>query len=388
MKKKFFILFLFIISFWQSSNASPVVLNGVEYPEDLYNEINGYIRERCLENALCSFDIKNKNVYEILVNIYRKVKFDKSLYCPVCKFNYPVSAKYSNNLKEIVASNSNSQICIDGLPLNVSYQLPAECPLCGGIFSKTNFSPEMNEKFYDFWYSIYQGVIRKNNDKWDMYVWGIEWLNLEDAYGISEIYLKAARTNSHNKPKKIYYLNQALKYLSMHIDQRNQSEEEYIGEEKIYLKIKQADLNRQLQNYKESRKILDNILYDCCQEESYYYILTEHLCNLVEEKVYLPTIQPFGNKLHVAIHENKKIDESITRLINDKFLKQENIFGIQPLYQAIVEQNINYINLLTDTKYLKYYKLNDLELRKYKSLLDRIRTPEITTKVTKFLNLL
>ena len=134
MKKKLFFLFLFIISFWQSSNASPVVLNGVEYPEDLYNEIKGYIRETCLENALSSVDINNKNVYEILVNIFRKVKFDKTLYCPVCKINYPVSAEYSNNMKEIVASNGNSQVCIDGLPLNVSYQLPAECPLCGDIF--------------------------------------------------------------------------------------------------------------------------------------------------------------------------------------------------------------------------------------------------------------
>ena len=43
---------------------------------------------------------------------------------------------------------------------------------------------------------------------------------------------------------------------------------------------------------------------------------------------------------------------------------------------------MNYINLLTTTKYLKFYKLNESELDQYKLLLERIGNSEITTRVS------
>lgn len=382
MIRKYIFLFLIIVLSCQVVYARPILLNGVEYPENLYNEISEYIRKTCLENALSSFDQTNQNVYEIIVKIYSKVKYDKKLYCPVCKIHYPVSSEYSNNLTDDNYLNTNSHICIDGIPLNASYRLPAECPLCGGIFSKTNFPPEMNTKFYDFWYSIYQGVVRKSNDKWDMYVWGLEWLQLEDLYGIADIYLKASRTNNKNKQKKTYYLTKALQYLTQYIEKQNQSEEKYIGEEILYLQIKKADLYRQLQRYKEAQKILETIQHDCCQEDSYCYVLAEHLLEFINKKDYFPAIQPIGNKLHIAIHENRKIDESIIQLIDTRILNQNNKYGIKPLCQSIIEQNMNYINLLTTTKYLKFYKLNESELDQYKLLLERIGNSEITTRVS------
>lgn len=356
-----------------------ITVNDLKFPIDLYLDIAIFNQKMSYSHCLGAFDETNLTYFEILNKINAVVKSNKKLYCPVCRIEYPVGDSATDCFGIDYNKPFDSSICLDDLYLSVSYRLPSECIFCGGIFSKIEFDIDVRDGLWETWRPWYQ-TIRERHDVWEMYAALLEENKIENDFGIAYVYLKASRTYINDNERRRNYLEKCLAYLDKYIEKRKNIDnlENYNNSEKAYLIIKKIDVLRQLGRFIEAYSLIKMLRTDKNISYSYNEVILEQIEALIASKNVMPAVKTFGNKLHMAIHSNLEINNDIVNLINDRSKWQINKWGFSPIGQAIIEERIEYVKLLSESKYKIFEGFDEYRANDLRCLIKRINNPEIS----------
>jgi hypothetical protein len=201
-------------------------------------------------------------------------------------------------------------------------------------------------------------IEREKGDLWKLYEAPLLLIehehNSEELFRKFIFFLKASRSVKNDKIKRKDYIKEAFEYLDMHIRRIEKNDDFFNDYEKRATLILKADILRQMENFEEAASLTSYIRKELDSSYTYSEILLDVLDDLIQKKNNMPALKPFGNKLHIAIHENKPINSEIEQMVCDKkFIKTYNINQMSPLMVAIIEKKIEYIKLLSTEQSLK-----------------------------------
>ena len=356
MKKIIIVIFILSIALEIFADDG-FILNGVYIPKELYKEIKNYVSSSTEEIHSPRWCAYNQDSKEIEAKLLSQVKHNKKAYCQFCNINYPVADYYSEKIDIDCRFPYDSRICIDGLPIEVTYILPPQCPLCGLIANTDYYSPVALGQMNLLWHAQFL-IEREKGDLWKHYEAPLLLIehehNSEELFRKFIFFLKASRSVKNDKIKRKDYIKEAFEYLDMHIRRIEKNDDFFNDYEKRATLILKADILRQMENFEEAASLTSYIRKELDSSYTYSEILLDVLDDLIQKKNNMPALKPFGNKLHIAIHENKPINSEIEQMVCDKkFIKTYNINQMSPLMVAIIEKKIEYIKLLTTEQSLK-----------------------------------
>lgn len=359
--------------------SAPIVINDIEIPEDLYKEISDFNNKMWKSIAGGWYDETNITMLEILQKLSAKVKVEKVSYCPVCDIEYPVGKNTIDTIQIDYNKKYDHRICLDSLPLNVSYKLPTECLFCGGIIPKFDLNSYAQNEKSDIW-RVCRNDLGIIQDKWDIYIACLETLALENHFNLVETCLKASRSYSNNEYLRKAYLERALKHLQNYFEEEKANGYTFSPDNSLNSNVllKKADILRQSGYFEEAASITADLKNKVDNKYSYLRVELDFLDNLIFKQNTKPAIRPFGNKLHIAIHNNSKIKSDILSLVSYESIWQNNMYGLSALKQAIVEKRVNYVKLFTDKKYNVFKNLDSYQKSLWHALIKRINNDEIT----------
>ncbi len=378
MNKIFFsiLMFMFVNNI---AVGATIKINDIEIPEDLYKEISDFNNNMWQSIAGGWYDENNQTMFEILQKLSKKIKVEKVSYCPVCDIEYPVGKDTIDTLQIDYKKKYDHRICLDSLPLNVSYKLPTKCLFCGGIIHKFTLNSYAQNEKSDIW-RVCRNDTGINQDKWDIYITCLETLSLENHFNLVETCLKASRSYCNNENFRKFYLKRALKHLENYFEEEKNNGYKYSSDNSLNPNdlLKKADILRQLGDFEEAASITADLKNQVDNKYSYLGIELNLLGNLILKKDTKPAIRPLGNELHIAIHNNEKIKSDILSLVSYESIWQNNMYGLSALKQAIVEQRVNYVKLFTEKKYDVFKYLDSYQKSLWRALIKRINNDEIT----------
>lgn len=352
------ILLVFLLTITVGAFAdNEVMLNGVCIPKELYNEIKNYVSSSTEEIHSPRWCAYNQDTKEIEAKLLSQVKYNKKAFCQFCNISYPVADYYPEKIDIDRRYPYDARICIDGLPKEVTYILPPQCPLCGVIANTDYYSPVALGQMNMLWHAQFL-IEREKGDLWKLYEAPLLLIehnhNSEDYFRKFIFFLKASRSEKNNERKRKDYLKEAFEYLDMHIRLIEKDNDFFNDYEKRATLILKSDILRQMECFQEAASLTSYIRKELDSSYTYSEILLDVLDDLIQNKSNIPALKPFGNKLHIAIHENKPIDSEIKQMVSDKkMIKTYNINQMSPLMVAIIEKKIEYIKLLTTEQPLK-----------------------------------
>ena len=404
----------FLFSIFSLNSLTAKTVNGIEIPEDIENKLIEY-REKFSIDCVNDFaSYENYSVHELDKMLKKAVKYDATYFCPICRVYFPI-------LSESIKTNCSKdvKICLDGYPEKIDFQLPPECPYCTSICPSGEYDYENSfdvirvarRSFYTF---AKPNILTR-------YIKNIEILrgNTLSDYEKFQIYFKYAR---NGKADRSEYLKVAVGYLNSFIKdfdevysndkltkinpEKDDSTSKITPEnddnaskitpekddnaskinppinngERPVIEFSEAksklglsfeiymlriDLFRQIGNFKKALKYLDELEKKFSNISDYKKELLRIERSLIQDKQTNLVELPLGNKLHIAIRNNTKIENlNINKDELDKLITQENRFYQTPICQAIYDGNLDY---------LKYILKIKPELLKEKDL--RKRTP-------------
>ena len=401
----------FLFSIFSLNSLTAKTVNGIEIPEDIENKLIEY-REKFSIDCVNDFaSYENYSVHELDKMLKKAVKYDATYFCPICRVYFPI-------LSESIKTNCSKdvKICLDGYPEKIDFQLPPECPYCTSICPSGEYDYENSfdvirvarRSFYTF---AKPNILTR-------YIKNIEILrgNTLSDYEKFQIYFKYAR---NGKADRSEYLKVAVGYLNSFIKdfdevysndkltkinpEKDDSTSKITPEnddnaskitpekddnaskinppinngERPVIEFSEAksklglsfeiymlriDLFRQIGNFKKALKYLDELEKKFSNISDYKKELLRIERSLIQDKQTNLVELPLGNKLHIAIRNNTKIENlNINKDELDKLITQENRFYQTPICQAIYDGNLDYLKYILK---IKPELLNAKDLRK------------------------
>lgn len=336
-----------------------ILLNGVFIPNDLYKEIKEYADIQNEAFSVSDGFLCTTYPAELEYKLLSRVKHNKTAYCFNCNIYYPIAEQYSDRIDIDSRFKYDSRICIDGLPYEVTYILPPQCPLCGIMYDREYYSPTEVGQLALNWHTSFQ-IVRKKGDLWEQYMftYNSETDSQEENFRRAMFYLKASRSVKLDKIRRKKYLELALNNIRTHIQKIRESGGFWNIQEESSTLVIEIDILRQLENFDEASKSIAQLRDVQITDIKYLYqnLLLDRLETLITEQDSNPALKPFGNKLHTAIRENLPIDSDIKSLAEkSNIMAQINIQGLDSRTQAIFEQRTDYVKLLMSEKAMKLH---------------------------------
>lgn len=325
---------LLIINIFITLATEAKMINGIDIP-DCFNSIIEEYRCEMARSAMASVGKQDFGIHDLDELVKAKVKYDAIYYCPICNVNYPISSKYLNLLPQ-----KYDDSCLDGFPEKSDFLLPPECPYCGWIFPFGEFELEKIQiAKIDVWYPDYVKELHKTNPC-ERYVRILDFFQSLNDYDKALIYLKYAR--SSNCREINVNLEKAVEHIEIYLNSRAENEN-FIDDNFIILFLR-IDLLRQLEKFDKAKICVNHLKQQFRDGNSYYKILLDKEIESIDGHLSKPIKKPFGNQLHIAIHDKKSIDNLI--LGNGELINQLNIKFQSPLIQAVCEGNLNAVKSL------------------------------------------
>ncbi len=258
-------------------------------------------------------------VFVLLISSLYADNLQQQIVCPVCNIEYTA----------FLTASPSSALCIDGRPADGRIPPPAECPLCHGVFGAVSFSSaeiDILKKF--IWSGDFQNI--KGSDPAVRHATLLEHLE-HDSDKVAQAWLQAAWANESQPETRKMCLEKSLKLFK---ESLSGNSDRYESEKLFDLSIKTADLLRQLEQFAEAEKMLDQMLQNSKFAQGWFPMVIKHCRKLVESKNGKPSPLPTGNSLHTAITEgNLSLAGQLAS--NSELLNEINAAGQTPLIQAI-----------------------------------------------------
>ena len=404
----------FLFSIFSINSLTAKTVNGIDIPENIENKLIEYREKFSIDCANDFGSYENYSVQELDKMLKKAVKYDATYFCPICRVYFPI-------LSESIKTNCSKdvKICLDGYPEKMDFQLPPECPYCTSICPSGEYDYENSIDVIRAARRSYYTFAKPNI--LTRYIKNIEILrgNTLSDYEKFQIYFKYARSGKTDRSEylrvAVGYLNSFIKdfdevysndKLTKNTPEKDDSTSKIIPEkndntskitpekddnaskinppvnkgERLVIEFSEAksklglsfeiymlriDLFRQIGNFKKALKYLDELEKKFSNISDYKKELLRIERSLIQDKQTNLVELPLGNKLHIAIRNNTKIENlNINKDELDKLITQENRFYQTPICQAIYDGNLDY---------LKYILKIKPELLKEKDL--RKRTP-------------
>lgn len=328
------------------------VINGVDIPEEFITKIEKYrynYHQDCCVGGRGNCDFR---INELDLLLKKKVKYDATYYCKICRVFFPIS---SSCLKPNV---SNSEIlCLDGFPENIDFRLPPECPYCGCMYPYRELS-FIDRIMYEgaSYRAHFDEIICDMTNPCERYLFMLDdtLATQTTDYEKSQIYFKYACSPNAIEIKDS--LEKSLKYFDEFLKKERKGEDiDSIFEEKgfehefAFFKI---ELLRQTGNFEKALEYISKLEKIKWVND---YIL-EFEKELISKKNTKRALEPFGNKIHLAIKNGKNLSKiNIPKEEKIRLAKKNNIHWHNGFIQAVYQENYNAIKYLgeSDKSFLK-----------------------------------
>lgn len=366
------ILFVIISSIFICIPLEAKVINGVDIPEEFIAKIEKYrynYHHDCCVGGIgdCDFWIK-----ELDFLLKKTIKYDATYYCKICRVFFPISSSCLNTK----ASNSEL-LCLDGFPENMDFKLPPECPYCGCMYPQNELTYE-NAILYEgaSYRAIFDQINSDIKNPCERYLTMIdEAIGTQTTdYEKSQIYFKYAYSPNAVEVKDS--LEKSLKYLDDFLTKRYKEPDsifEKVGFD-FTLSIFKLELLRQTGNFEKALECVSKI------EKTNHikdYIL-DYEKELIAKKNTKRALEPFGNKIHIAIKNGKSLGKiNIPKEEKIRLAKEHNVYWHNGFIQAVYEGNYSAINYLgkADKSFLEdvdHYKNTALHIASKMGNLDLV----------------
>lgn len=334
----------FIISFiFIYTTIEAKVINGIDIPEEFIAKIEkyrfNYHQDCCVGGrGNCDFWIK-----ELDFLLKKKIKYDATYYCKICRVFFPIS---SSCLKPNV---SNSEIlCLDGFPENIDFRLPPECPYCGCMYPQRELSFEDAILYEGASYRAhFDQIITDLPNPCERYLFMLDdtLATTTTDYEKSQVYFKYAYSPNAVEVKDS--LEKSLKYFDKFLEKERDGEnidsifeEEGFRSEFAFFKL---ELLRQTGNFEKALECVSKL--EKIEWVNDYILEFEK--ELIAKKNTKRALEPFGNKIHLAIKNGKSLAKiNIPKDEKIRLAKERNVYWHNGFIQAVYEENYSAINYL------------------------------------------
>ena len=355
-----FFIFSFILV---SITLEAKVINGVDIPEEFIAKIEKYrcnYHQDCSSGGRgwCDFWIK-----ELDFLLKKKIKYDATYYCKICRVFFPISSSWKTNV-------SNSEIlCLDGFPENIDFKLPPECPYCGCMYPyrELTFEDAIMYEGASF-RAHFDQIITDLPNPCERYLFMLDdtLATATTDYEKSQIYFKYACSPNAVEAKDS--LEKSLKYFDKFLEKERNGknidsifEEEGFRSEFAFFKL---ELLRQTGNFEKALECVSKL--EKIEWVNDYILEFEK--ELIAKKNTKRALEPFGNKIHLAIKNGKSLAKiNIPKDEKIRLAKEHNVHWHNGFIQAVYEENYSAINYLgkADKSFLEdvdYYKNTALHI--------------------------
>ncbi|MGM0599240.1 MAG: ankyrin repeat domain-containing protein [Candidatus Rifleibacteriota bacterium] len=248
--------------------------------------------------------------------------------CPLCNIDFSVFAE--------TKSDTDSAMAIDGQPLSFKPAPLPQCPLCGGVFTRKNYTEkEINELKRIVWSKAYQKT-GSESSLWKSAI--IKERMFYSDYDLFVAWHKAALQENSGSNKHKLALDKAAFHLKNWLILQNEAASKETA--KNYLKL--ADILRQAENFNEAQKQLEKVK-NININELQPVIRKEQ--QLIKDKNTRRVAAPDGNRLHQAIAAGNR-EEVKSLLKNRELLSESDLQGNTPLLLAVKLKKPQIVSLL------------------------------------------
>jgi ankyrin repeat protein len=254
-------------------------------------------------------------------------------YCPVCKINFSSLA--------LADQPSSTLKSLDGRPLNRKPAPLPDCPLCGGVFIKPDYSPESIQNLERAVWSAEYQKLRQHNSYY-RHARLLE-LTKSDSGSIAIAWLQVAWTKSPESEEYKYALTKSTEYFEeFFLLKEGISEKETF----VDLRLKYVDVLRQQGRFDKALKQLKIVSQENNPKHKVFIRVEK---NLIESKNTRIHEFPDGNKLHRAVLE-QDTETCKTLLKNEKLSLERNLAGLTPLQLAVKLNRLKMVEILSQVK--------------------------------------
>lgn len=325
----------FIISFvFINVSLEAKVINGVDIPEEFIAKIKEYRWDYHHDNCLGSRDRADYFINELDYFIKQKVKYDATYYCKLCDVFFPISSKYL----EMKATKSD-YLCLDGFPENIDFRLPPECPYCGCIYPQRELNYEDEDLYEDLSLrSRFDEINSEIANPCERYIAMQEFLYEISDYEKYQIYFKYACSPNCTDIKE--NLKKSLEYFDKFLEKTEGNVDSIFEKDKInygyaFFKI---ELLRQMGEFEKASEYINKL--EQINDGGSYFI--DFIKELISKKNTKRMIRPFGNRIHLAIKNNKSISKiNISKEKKIKLAHKRNANRHNAFIQAIYVGNLD-----------------------------------------------
>ncbi len=328
-------IIIFIISFvFIYTTLEAKVINGIDIPEEFIAKIKEYRWNYHHDNCIGSRDRADYFISELDYFIKQKVKYDATYYCKICDVFFPISSKCLE-----VRVPRSEYLCLDGFPENIDFRLPPECPYCGCIYPKRELNYEDEDVYEDLSLrSRFDEINSEIANPCERYIAMQEFLyNISD-YEKYKIYFKYACSPNctdvkENLKKSLEYFNKFLEKTEENVD--SIFERDNVNYGYAFFKV---ELLRQMGEFEKASEYINKL--EQITDGSSYFI--DFMKEMISKKYTKRVLRPFGNKIHLAIKNNKNISKiNITKEEKIKLAHKRNANRHNAFIQAIYAGNLN-----------------------------------------------
>ena len=326
------------------------VINGVDIPEEFINKIEKYrynYHQDCCVGGRGNCDF---NINELDLLLKKKVKYDATYYCKICHVFFPI---FSSCLQTNV---SNSELlCLDGFPENIDFRLPPECPYCGCMYPYRELSFEDSIMYEGASYRAhFDQIILTMPNPCERYLFMLDdTLETQTTdYEKSQIYFKYACSPNAVEVKDS--LEKSLTYFDRFLKNKFKEPDsifEKVGFE-YKLSIFKLELLRQTGNFEKALECVSKL--EKIEWVNDYILEFEK--ELISKKNTKRALEPFGNKIHLAIKNGKNLSKiNIPKEEKIRLAQKNNVHWHNGFIQAVYQENYNAIKYLgeSDKSFLK-----------------------------------